>query len=357
MFGTSFVPILIWMLWRARSRGEDWKTLVGIGLGVPAALLVISWIVAGIAAAVRPDLVANAIESFNAPDVRTAISGVLLRRLTTSWTALVLGLLLALAALFLRRHAKETSPTQVAPPWAFVALMAIVGALLVIGPEFLYLKDLFNVRMNTVFKFYFAAWILWGLAAAYVVTELWPRERSWGGALRAAACLVVVLGLVYTVTATWSKVEGFRPTNGQTLDGTAHLSWENPSDYAAIQWMNANLRPGVVAEAVGGSYSYGGRVSVHTGFPTVIGWPWHEVQWRGDARFLGTREDDMRRLYQSRDWLEAESIISQYGIEYVYVGDLERDTYGAIQEQMFAAFMDTIYLGDGVTIYAVRDTG
>jgi uncharacterized membrane protein len=232
-----------------------------------------------------------------------------------------------------------------------------VGTLLVIGPEFLYLKDLFGVRMNTVFKFYFAAWILWGLAAACVVTELWPRKWSWAGALRGATCLVVLLGLVYTVTATWSKVEGFRPPNGRTLDGTAHLSWENPADYAAIQWMNGNLRPGVVAEAVGGSYSYGGRVSVHTGFPTVIGWPWHEVQWRGDARFLGTREDDMRRLYQSRDWLEAESIISQYGIEYVYVGDLERDTYGAIQEQMFAAFMDAVYAGDGVTIYAVRDTG
>jgi YYY domain-containing protein len=357
MFGTSFLPLLAWMLWRAAPRRKDWRALVAIGLGVPAALLVISWFVAGLAVALRPDLIAAATDSFGAPDSQTAISAILARRLTSSWTALVLGLLLASAALLLRRHAKDVPQALQGSPWAFVALLAIVGALLVMGPEFLYLKDLFMVRMNTVFKFYFAAWILWGLAGAYVISELWPRQWSWGGALRAGSCLVVVLGLVYTVTATWSKTEGFRPANGRTLDGTAHLSWENPSDYVAILWMNANLTPGVVAEAVGGSYSYGGRISVHTGFPTVIGWPWHEVQWRGDARFLGTREVDIRRLYQSRDWVEADAIITQYEIDYVYVGGFERDTYGAIQESMFAAFMDTVYVGDGVTIYAVRDTG
>lgn len=357
MFGTSFVPILAWLLWRAWPRRQDWRLVAAVALGVPAALLLISWLLGAAALVFRPDVVASAVESFGAPDVRGAISGVLVRRLLTSWTALLLGLLLALAALALLRRAKGASETNDDRPWPFIVLMAILGALLVIGPEFLYLKDLFGVRMNTVFKFYFAAWILWGLGAAYVVTELWPRRWSWGGVLRAGASLTVVLGLFYTVTATWSKVEGFRPVNGRTLDGTAHLSWENPGDYAAIQWMNASLQPGVVAEAVGGSYSYGGRVSVHTGFPTVLGWPWHEVQWRGDARFLGSREDDIRRLFQSRDWIEAEAILSQYGIEYVFVGDFERGTYGPIEESMFASFMDVVYVGDGVTIYAVRDTG
>jgi uncharacterized membrane protein len=190
-----------------------------------------------------------------------------------------------------------------------------------------------------------------------VVTDLWPRVWDLGGVFRALASLTILLGLVYTFTATWSKTDGFNPPRGRTLDGTAYLAQEMPSDYEAILWMNDNLEPGVLAEAVGGSYTQGGRVSVHTGFPTVLGWPWHEVQWRGDARYLGDREDDIRRMYQTRDWIESEEIVSAYGIEYVYVGDYERTVYGSIQDAVFASFMDVIYQNDRVTIYAVRDTG
>jgi uncharacterized membrane protein len=326
--------------------------------------LVISWILAALAVRFRPDLVAGALDSYAAPDIRTAIGGILLRRLTTSWTALSLGLTLALSVVLLMKHSNSEAGEQSHddPPWAFIALLAILGALLVLGPEFLYLKDLFGVRMNTVFKFYFGAWILWGIAAAYAVTELWPRVWNFWGAARAAASLTILMGLVYTFAATWSKTEGFNPARGRTLDGTAYLATDDPADYEAIAWMNASLAPGVLAEAtsntslrIGGSYTNFGRISVHTGFPTVLGWPWHEVQWRGDARFLGTREEDMLRLYQARDWAEAQAILSQYGIRYLYVGPLERDTYGAIQDAMFSAFMDVVYRSDEVTIYATRD--
>jgi YYY domain-containing protein len=357
MFATSFVPLLAWLIWRARPQRADWRRLAAIGLGVPLVLLLLSWILAALAIRFRPDLVTAALDSYAAPDIRTAIGGILVRRLTTSWTALSLGLTLALGLVLLKKHSDGVAaePAHDESPWAFIALSAILGALLVMGPEFLYLKDLFGVRMNTVFKFYFAAWILWGIAAAYVVTELWPRIWNFWGVARAAASLTILLGLVYTFTATWSKTEGFNPARGRTLDGTAYLATDAPADYEAINWMNANLEPGVVAEGVGGSYTQGGRISVHTGFPTVLGWPWHEVQWRGDARFLGSREEDIRRLYQSRDWIEAQAILLQYQIRYVYVGPYERQTYGAIQDSMFSAFMDVVYGSGEVTIYATRD--
>jgi uncharacterized membrane protein len=63
----------------------------------------------------------------------------------------------------------------------------------------------------------------------------------------------------------------------------------------------------------------------------------------------------MLRLYHARDWAEAQTIISQYGIRYLYVGPLERDTYGAIQDAMFSTFMDVVYGSEEVTIYATRD--
>ena len=53
------------------------------------------------------------------------------------------------------------------------------------------------VRMNTVFKFYFAAWILWGLASAYFVHELWSGPLGRRTVLAALATLPLLLGLVY----------------------------------------------------------------------------------------------------------------------------------------------------------------
>jgi len=164
-------------------------------------------------------------------------------------------------------------------------------------------------------------------------------------------------GLLYPVLATWTKTNGFNPPEGRTLNGALHPSYTLPSDREAIRWMNANLEPGVVAEAIGGSYTYYGRVSVHTGFPTVLGWPGHESQWRGGAREMGNREADIRTLYQSTDWPETRAILETYGIRYVYVGELERSAYRPIFEGKFEAFLEHVYQNEAVAIYAMPEGG
>lgn len=429
MFGTLITPLAVWLIAAARRDGWSgaWRIVLGVGLGLPAGLLILSWLMALAGMIARPDMVASTLDGIGAPDVRTAVSGILLRRLTTSWTALALGVALGLTALLLIRRARARAEAEDDPTLGFVLLMVGLGGLLVLGPEFVYLKDLFGVRMNTVFKFYFAAWILWGLAAAVVsarsIPPAWPRgaglralalvtlplaplfiwmaigpehvtaqslaarglpglppwlygalllalaaglyalalrrPQPWSGAaaLRALALTPLAAGLVYTLTATWSKTDGFAPPFERTLDGAAYLARVSPEDAEAIAWMRAHLDHGVVAEAVGGSYTSFGRVSAHTGLPAVLGWPWHEVQWRGDARLLGSREDDMRRLYETREWDEAQAILDQYGIDYVYVGPLERATYRPAAESKFQMHMQTIYENPGVVIYARRPAG
>jgi uncharacterized membrane protein len=191
--------------------------------------------------------------------------------------------------------------------------------------------------MNTVFKFYYAAWLLWGVAGAYALAGPWEtfgrRGRLWG----VVAAVPVALGLVYTTTALWEKANHFNLDLRPQLDGTAHLDRDNPADAVAIRWIRAALEPGVLAEASGGSYSPqgAGRISAHTGFPTVLGWDFHEYQWRGDYAPQGTRAADLATLYQTRDWEEARQILEQYGIRYVYVGPLERSTYDPINTRKF----------------------
>ena len=49
----------------------------------------------------------------------------------------------------------------------FVLLLILIGSLLVLAPDYVFLRDLFGNRLNTVFKFYFLGWILWSMASAF----------------------------------------------------------------------------------------------------------------------------------------------------------------------------------------------
>jgi uncharacterized membrane protein len=357
MFGTAFFPLLAWLGWRGGSRlhRREGKALLGLGLGLPIALLLLSWILGGVVWLADPASSQISLNEFGATSLGIAFRAILLRRLLTAPTSLALGALLGLCAVVLLREsaAKPAKPS----PNVFVVGMTVIGVLLVLGPEFVYLHDLFGSRMNTVFKFYFAAWILLGLAAAYAATELWPRRLNAVGALRLLMLVPLVLGLVYPLLATWTKTSGFSPTQGATLDGIAHLEPENPADYAAIRWIQQNLPGGVVAEAVGGSYTEFARISAHTGLSTVLGWDFHEVQWRNGMEGQGSRRDDIRTLYETREAEQAEAILDRYGIDYVYVGPLERRTYQPLVEQKFAAILIPVYSQGDVTIYARKPLG
>ena len=89
----------------------------------------------------------------------------------------------------------------------------------------------------------------------------------------------------------------------------------------------------------------------------MIGWPGHELQWRGGAEEQGTRQSDIEQLYTTRSWQEAKGIVDRYGIDYIYVGHLERNSYQPLDERKFLAFMDEIYKNNSVAIYALKGSG
>ena len=63
-------------------------------------------------------------------------------------------------------------------PEAFTLLLVLLGCGLVLVPEFFYLRDQFGWRVNTIFKFYFEAWIAWGITAAFGTVVLWNEISS-----------------------------------------------------------------------------------------------------------------------------------------------------------------------------------
>jgi hypothetical protein len=185
------------------------------------------------------------------------------------------------------------------PVITFALLTLLTALLLTFSVEFVYLRDTFGTRMNTVFKFYFQAWVLLALVASFSVVYLARfagRALRWGGLT--VVTLLVVAGLFYPVFATYTRAERFNTQ--PTLDGTAYLARQNPADAAAVDWLRHNV-PGVatVLEAHGGSYTYAGRISAQTGLPTLLGWEGHELQWRGNTVEQDQRKPILERIYGS----------------------------------------------------------
>lgn len=168
--------------------------------------------------------------------------------------------------------------------------------------------------------------------------------------MRIGWSLVMITGLAYPVVMLNDKTIGFA-MEGWTLDGNAYIDQYNPNDYAAIQWLQS-APGGVIAEAVGGSYSDYARISTRTGLPTVIGWPGHESQWRGGGDEMGSRVMDIQVLYESQIWEETAQVIRNYNIRYIYLGALERSTYNVMSEK-FDSMLNVVYSNQGVTIYEV----
>jgi uncharacterized membrane protein len=247
-------------------------------------------------------------------------------------------------------HPFDTAQSK---PSSFVLLLIALGVLLILGTDFFYLRDNFGYRINTVFKFYYQAWILLALATSYGVAVMFKDLRGLSSRLYSTLMVVViVIGLIYPVLSLPNKTNNFKFANPdqRTLDGSAYLAFFMPDDYQAIQFMN-QLDPGVIVEAVGGQYSEYARIATFTGMPTVLGWPGHEGQWR-DSALQGTRQQDVETLYATPDWNTALAIIQRYNIRYIYVGNLERATY-RVNDEKFFGFLNVVYQQGSVVIFEV----
>ncbi len=248
----------------------------------------------------------------------------------------------------------DSNSSFILHPSSFVLLLTALASLLVLAPDFVYLRDQFGYRINTVFKFYYQAWQLWALAASFGMAVLLGSLRGVRNVVFSLLlAFVLVAGLAYPILGISNKTNNFDPPSGLTLDGADHLNRESPEDAAAIHYLQT-APLGVVAEAASplGSYTNYARISTHTGLPTVLGWPFHESQWRGDSAPQGSREADLRTLYETPDWETAKIIIDRYQIRYIVVGFLEQTTY-RVSETKFQQHLIVLFQVGNTVIYGV----
>jgi len=280
------------------------------------------------------------------PDGATSHSPFMLERwLSQPFTFLIVGLMtsvtLALVWSALQRGAALTREQQ---PVLFALALAAVGLGLTLTPEIVYLRDNFGWRMNTIFKFYYQAWLLFGLAGAFIVAMSMTTWRGWRIAPALLSSLALVLAAastVFIVAGAYSKTQGFSRT--PTFDAAAYLAAVSPAEYGAVEWVRANTRPNaIVVEGKGRSYSADtNRISTMTGRPTPLGWDGHESQWRGRAygAMAAGRPEALRSIYGGTSPAEVVQILQSLDASYLYVGPSERAQYGltpAVERALFS---------------------
>ena len=278
---------------------------------------------------------------------------------------------------------------------AFTLFLGALAFALIVGSEVFYLRDVFeasNPRMNTVFKFYFQAWILFSIACSaglyflrenihiskFLVAPLGVvRHVYTAGKVVWTVCFALLLlaGCVYPIFAPYNRLKTFDPTTNKvglvrtnSLDGMSYLKNVDmlASDYDAIKWLNANVTgTPVLVEAIdpkGGDYTNYSRISAFTGLPTLMGWVGHEYQWRvtwlnkslANTADFNSRSSDINAMYSDPDNQRVEALLSKYHVEYLYVGQIEHSTYAKANLKRFSSFMQVVYNAEGVTIYKVK---
>lgn len=376
MFGTLLLPIFAFVIVVfVRSKpGKDWLK----GLMVAGGVLVLMWIGgfglgwlaanADALAGLFPGAIGYKLSEAGTYflSIQGAANGstgqllgeAFLRRFTSpgTWiTLLVLGALVGTILLSKKKNAiLEDRPgeveTGIPSGIVFVILVIVAGIFLTLIPEFVYLRDQFGWRMNTIFKFYYQAWMLWSLAASTGIVILWMTSKKLFGILfKSFTTILIILGLAYPIIGIAYTTNYLDPVNGLNLDGTSYMQRYNPDEAQAIEWLK-KAPFGYVMEAVGGSYSNYARIATLSGLPGVLGWPPHESQWRGGAEEMGNRESDIQRFYSTPDWQEAKAILDAYKVKYIYVGDLERSTY-KVDDSKMSQNLTIVFQNQTVSIY------
>ncbi len=242
--------------------------------------------------------------------------------LATGYVALGL-VLVPLAYLLLRRK------------HAFSDLLCVAGLAVLAFCEVFYFQEMLGgdySRFNTIFKFYFDAWILLGtgsllLAGGWLAARrpvLPAAAGKWLAALAALALIAAPVALDVDIGRGLLGID-YPPAGYTTLDGLAYLEATRPGEAAAIDFLRTLDGGHVLVEAENGDYGYYSRVSSFTGIPTVLGQISHELTWRGNGAWYAERPAEIRAIYEDPERTLA--LMEKYNATLLYVGEPEHERY------------------------------
>ena len=227
-------------------------------------------------------------------------------------------------------------------PRSFTLLVVVLVLAVLISTEFIFVRDPFGDRMNTVFKFSFQVWALLAITIAALLPDAIRQLRGTHSSAVVAGALSIIAA-VLLASSVYAPLSAFRWSDDfqrwRGIAGLDNLAQTSPAESEAISWLNDNRGDiGVLVEAPGCSYGTDNglphnRVSMATGIPTIVGWNGHQWQWRRNQRAqaaeIAPRAEDVRAIYESAP--VAGDILDRYRVTHLYIGIHEREGYSACE--------------------------
>jgi uncharacterized membrane protein len=203
-------------------------------------------------------------------------------------------------------------------------------------------------RMNTIFKLYLQAWMMFAVSAAATLGWLLPVvftwKPKWRNTFQVGSYILLASAFLFTLTGTTDKIsDRMNPDAPNSLDSMEYMKhsqlWDGQvmelrEDYHAIRWMQDNVQGSpVIVEANCTEYRWCTRFTIYTGLPGVVGWNWHQRQQRGIFSIqVQDRVNEVGAFYNTTDIQSAVNFLKKYDVKYIVVGQLERNVYPILPE-------------------------
>ena len=254
----------------------------------------------------------------------------------------------------------ERLVNNVAVPDMLCLILCCCGVGLLLIPELVFVSDIYTNgyhRANTMFKLTYQAFIMFCIAAGYIAIRIPSGLRLKSlKALSAAVLLIAyLLPMTYFPLALKGYYTDWKPSNYKGLYGLKFIEAKHPEDYKVIEWLNANVKgQPTILEAHGDSYTTYGRISMATGLPTVQGWYVHEWLWRNNQNEPMNRGKEVEAVYQSRDINATWDIIRKYAVQYVIIGDMEREKFADLNEEKLLSLGEVVFESGNTKLIKIK---
>ena len=216
-----------------------------------------------------------------------------------------------------------------APVRAVVLGLLAVACVLVLATELAYVVEAFHfdTRINTVFKLWYATWVILAVAGAVdLSTAVAQHSPRWTAVAIVPMALLYLASLSYLPFAIASRVSEPQPAG---LDALAFHEQFDPDLAAERDWAEANIgSDDILLESVGDQYTYTDVLSATTRSRTLLGWLQHELIWRGRDPRISQRWAVVHWIYLEGATEAALRVARKYGVTYIYLGRAEVDRYG-----------------------------
>jgi len=254
----------------------------------------------------------------------------------------------------------------------YIILLTLCSMGLVIVTEFIFIKDIYIAsypRANTMFKLTYQSFIMFGICIGCIIYELYIHGKALEGfasyqykKTAVIATFILLWTCMYFVSSEHMWIGQISKDKYDGFDAAKTIRSNNIEEMPAIEFLmdyvekTGEVQP-VVLEADGDSYSNTCKVSVLSGFPTVLGWHTHEWLWHNSHSYMETRRVDVEHFYRGEDLQEKKSLVDKYGIKYVFVGLKEYERYDTVQVGLIEQLGEVIYceeIYDGSIVEIVR---